>query len=309
MPTQREVRPFSGNFEPGVKFQPKKILQSAALQAIPDDQIRALYGVDKKQIKDVCLSSLQYGKSINNVLFSEATKPTILPIGRITDSMPQPKKTKKQLKEEKEAAKAAAGEAEDGGEKKKKKKKKKKGRTEDLPEPAPWVSGPDLKIEESMAGAYSWNFNNKITNKFSSGVAQTLPYLDRISQFSQLNKTEISPVLPHKMYVGEEPNADDPYLRRKVQQLNDVEVIQEKPGEKIAVYRRQAKQILDEENLSKMLNKDLTKLNLEAHYWLSGAFISRMSNQAPNLTYLCLRRLPSITNQQFADLFAGLTQL
>lgn len=110
-------------------------------------------------------------------------------------------------------------------------------------------------------------------------------------------------MLPHKMYVGAEPNPEEPFLRRKVQQLNDVQVVEKREGEEIMSIRRQAKQILDENNLSKMLTPELTKLNLEAHYWLSGSFISRMANPAPNLTYLCLRRLPAISNQHFADLF------
>ena len=65
MPPIKANRQFSGNLEMGVQFKPKKVLQSAALASIPEDDIRRrLYETVPNDRE--CMSSLQFGKSIQN---------------------------------------------------------------------------------------------------------------------------------------------------------------------------------------------------------------------------------------------------
>jgi hypothetical protein len=78
MPLVKVTRPFTGMVDTGVKFEPKKILQSAALASIPEDDLRhKLYA----NVKDVeSQSSLAFGKSIINSMYKETTKPSIITI-------------------------------------------------------------------------------------------------------------------------------------------------------------------------------------------------------------------------------------
>lgn len=139
MPVKRVDRPFSSSLEPGVTFQPKKVLQSAALASIPEDDLRRkLY-----HSKDVRYSgsTLKFGKSINNSCafddIIDDKRGSILSIAKVMDSMPQPKVPKKSKAQLKEEAAAAAGAGGDDGAKKK--KKGKKVVEEELPQPAPWT--------------------------------------------------------------------------------------------------------------------------------------------------------------------------
>jgi hypothetical protein len=99
-------------------------------------------------------------------------------------------------------------------------------------------------------------------------------------------------------FIGEEPDMDavDPFVRRKVQQLHVVNLVSSKEPEDLMTIMRQPKKVLTEDNLSKILNSSITKLNLEGHYWLSDTFVGKISMNCPNLTSLCLRRMAHITN-------------
>jgi hypothetical protein len=90
MPVKRVDRPFSSSLEPGVTFQPKKLLQSAALASIPEDDLRKkLY--PSKEVRQSG-STLKFGKSINNsCAFDELldNKDTsILNIAKVMEGMP-----------------------------------------------------------------------------------------------------------------------------------------------------------------------------------------------------------------------------
>jgi len=50
-------------------------------------------------------------------------------------------------------------------------------------------------------------------------------------------------------------------------------------------------QVLDEENLKRILDKETIRLNLENHYWLKNSFISNMGRMAPNLLEFGLIRM------------------
>ena len=71
----------------------------------------------------------------------------------------------------------------------------------------------------------------------------------------------------------------------------------------MANLKRQPATILTEENLKSLLNGETQKLNLENHYWISNSFISKLSHMAPNLLELSLRRMPQVTNLNFAEAF------
>jgi hypothetical protein len=62
-------------------------------------------------------------------------------------------------------------------------------------------------------------------------------------------------------------------------------------------------QVLDEENLKRILDKETIRLNLENHYWLKNSFISKMGRMAPNLLEFGLRRMKQIDNLTFAEIF------
>ena len=121
---------------------------------------------------------------------------------------------------------------------------------------------------------------------------------------------ERSPILPQSTYFGKVPNPDvDPYIRRKIPQLNDVLLTDKNEPEVIKNLKRMPIQVMDEENLPKILSSETKKLNLENHYWISNNFFSKLGALAPNLTQLSLRRMPHVSNICFADIFGHLTQL
>jgi hypothetical protein len=80
-------------------------------------------------------------------------------------------------------------------------------------------------------------------------------------------------------------------MQRKVKQLNDVELIEDKEPEEIVNLKRLPSRILTEENLVRILSVETEKLNLENHYWLSSKFLAKLGMIAPNLTDLSLRRM------------------
>lgn len=98
-------------------------------------------------------------------------------------------------------------------------------------------------------------------------------------------------------------------MRRRVKQLNDVDLIEDKEPEELLNLKRLPSKVLTEENLVRILSHETTDLCLENHYWLSTKFIGKLGMMAPNLTHLSLRRMPSISNITFADIFRELTKL
>lgn len=57
------------------------------------------------------------------------------------------------------------------------------------------------------------------------------------------------------------------------------------------------------------LDSNVTKLDLESHYWLKNNFLQHVGRMAPNLRELSLRRMKFIDNPVFAEIFKFLTQL
>lgn len=113
-----------------------------------------------------------------------------------------------------------------------------------------------------------------------------MSFKQKANAFDTLNPSTMrSPVLPQQNYFGKEPdpNADDPYLRRKVKQLNDIDLLEDKEPEELANISRLPSKVLTEENLVRILSTDSEKLNLENHYWLSSKFLAKLSTMAPNL--------------------------
>lgn len=98
-------------------------------------------------------------------------------------------------------------------------------------------------------------------------------------------------------------------MRRKVKQLNDIDLLEDKEPEEVANISRLPSRVLTEENLVSILSDETEKLNLENHYWLSCKFLSKIGTMAPNLTHLSFRRMGTIDNLAFADIFKHLTRL
>lgn len=61
--------------------------------------------------------------------------------------------------------------------------------------------------------------------------------------------------------------------------------------------------------MMKILNDDTERLNLEASYWLDVSFIEKIGRMAPNLLELSFRRMPHISNPNFAEVFKYLKSL
>ena len=77
--------------------------------------------------------------------------------------------------------------------------------------------------------------------------------------FDRLNpKFDRSPILPQSNYFGKEPdpNAVDPFVRRKVKQLNDIDLLEDKPPESIANISRLPSKVMTEENLAAILSHE-----------------------------------------------------
>lgn len=145
-PLERMHKTFSGAMDPDVKYRPPVIPHSAHITAIPEDDPKLqLYtaGADLKSH-----SAMEFGKSINTCIFKECSKPSIVSITNLMETMPQPKGKKKKKKKVAAEDDAPGEPAGDGGEsptspkKKGKKKKKKKAKASDLPEPAKWEAFP-----------------------------------------------------------------------------------------------------------------------------------------------------------------------
>lgn len=116
--------------------------------------------------------------------------------------------------------------------------------------------------------------------------------------------------MPQSNYFGSKPKEDeDPFLKRKVKQLNDVDLIEDKEPEEITNLKRLPSKILTEENLVRILSTETEKLNLENHYWLGAKFLAKLGMIAPNLLELSLRRMSNITNMAFAEIFKPMKSL
>jgi hypothetical protein len=118
-----------------------------------------------------------------------------------------------------------------------------------------------------------------------------------------------APIEPQTLFLGTgsvDKSDKDPFKKRDVSQLNDIEFSDSDDPEEIANLKRQPATVLNEENLKEYLTPETVKLNLENHYWISNSFISKLSKMAPNLRQLSLRRMPQITNQFFAEAFKEL---
>lgn len=162
-----------------------------------------------------------------------------------------------------------------------------------------------------MSQAHSWSAMNKFAHKFSQHNLTTATWHQKSSAFNQLNPDFAkSPILPQSNYFGSKPKEDeDPFLKRKVKQLNDVDLIEDKEPEEITNLKRLPSKILTEENLVRILSTETEKLNLENHYWLGAKFLAKLGMIAPNLLELSLRRMSNITNMAFAEIFKPMKSL
>ena len=97
---------------------------------------------------------------------------------------------------------------------------------------------------------------NKIASKFSQHNLATASWHQKSSAFNQLNSEFArSPILPQSNYFGTKPNEDeDPFMKRKVKQLDDVDLIEDKEPEEICNLKRFSSKILTEENLVRILS-------------------------------------------------------
>ena len=221
---------------------------------------------------------------------------------------------KKKEKEEEKARKEAEAEAAAarGEEPKKSPKKKKvdKSAFPDLPE-APRPA--DLNPSEAMGKTVSWNHSNVIDNKFSTGTLTTATYQEKVGVFMKMNEmaeTKAS-VFPPANYIGPSSTAgtEDPYNRRVVRKLNDIDFDEDSDPEEIKNLKRMPKTIMNGENLREILGSETLGLNLENHYWLKSDILSKIGKMAPNLIFLSLRRMKFISNPIFAEIFHHLHHL
>ena len=231
--------------------------------------------------------------------------------------MPQPKGKKKKKKKkaaEEEAAPTEGGSPEPGdpdspAKKKKKKKGKKKKKKSDVPEVPPLKYGPLQTVDQAVNNTFSWYQNNNIGKKLSVGVLTTASFTQRQQTFEKMNPiNERAPILPQSQFLGQ-PADKDSFINRKIKHLNDIEFESDDDPEEIKVLRRENQMVLTEENIKKYVNDETIKLNLEAHYWLSNSFISKLGQLAPNLQELSLRRMTGISNPVFAEIFKFTSQL
>lgn len=98
-------------------------------------------------------------------------------------------------------------------------------------------------------------------------------------------------------------------MKRRVKQLDDVDLIEDKEPEEICNLKRLPSKILTEENLVRILSQETEKLNLENHYWLSSKLLEKLGMMAPNLLELSLRRMNNVSNAGFAEIFKPMKSL
>ena len=120
---------------------------------------------------------------------------------------------------------------------------------------------------------------------------------------------QVSPILPQSSFFGKASNEDSNFARRKIPQINDVQLAENTEPEEIKNLKRMPITVMDEDNLPRLLSDETEKLNLENHYWISNGFFAKLGHLAPNLTQLSLRRMPHVSNISFAEIFGYLTKL
>ena len=135
--------------------------------------------------------------------------------------------------------------------------------------------------EEALSHASGWQNSVQISKKFSVGTLASSKYKEKTEVLEKVyKKYELkSSILPLSNYYGPKPDPDkDPFNRRKVEQLNDIQFTDDSEDdfEDVRDIKRQRKTILTEENLKKMLSEETTKLNIEHHHWLKEGFLSKI---------------------------------
>lgn len=92
-------------------------------------------------------------------------------------------------------------------------------------------------------------------------------------------------------------------------QLSDVALVDDKLPEHVMQYQRLPATVLTEERLASVLSHETKKLNLEHGIQIPNSFIGKISNVAPNIENLSLRRMPKLEEQFFCTLFSGFERL
>ena len=99
--------------------------------------------------------------------------------------------------------------------------------------------------------------------------------------------------------MGKEPKeGEDPWNRRQVPQLDDIEFSSDEEVEDLKNLKRMPGTIITEEKLRGTLNERTEKLNLENHYWIKDNFIDKLGRMAPNLTSLSFKGI-NMANEAF----------
>lgn len=163
-----------------------------------------------------------------------------------------------------------------------------------------------LTVAEAMSQTQSWNTANVIANKYSVGTLTTAGYKEKTSIFKRMNPMaeERGSIYPQSAFFGADPDKNnDPFCRRKVLALNDIEFSEDEDWEEVRNLKRMPMTILNEENLKEYLSPETLRLNLENHYWLKNNIIDKIGRMAPNMQVLSLRRMKFITNPIFAQIF------
>ena len=115
-------------------------------------------------------------------------------------------------------------------------------------------------------------------------------------------------IYPQSNYFGKAPDPRrDPFVRREVRALNDIDFEEDEDWEEIRNLKRMPRTVINQENLREYLSHETLKLNLENHYWIKNNMLDKIGRMAPNLQYLSLRRMKFITNPCFAEIFKALT--
>ena len=97
-----------------------------------------------------------------------------------------------------------------------------------------------------------------IKNKLSAGITSNTNFRLKTQTFDQLNPLkEVSPVLPQSTFFGKTPDPNtDPFARRKVAHINDVDLVKNNEPEEIKNLKRMPVQVMDEETLPRILSAE-----------------------------------------------------
>lgn len=232
--------------EQGVKYEPRKTLQSAVIGAwdAEDPRLKLFSANTERQEQH----QSAFGKTFNTSLPLEnlTQSSSILPISKVLEALPDAKGKKKKKKKKKDDDDDPLSQDGEGSPKKKKKKgKKKKGKKDDLPPEAVWLPVGNQTVEEQLGKSVCWSTVSQILHKKSDGFLSTESFAQKSAAFQRLNPNSAhSNILPVDNFLGKKPDPDDPFTRRKVKQLNDIDLLEDQEPEEVANYKRMPAKVL-----------------------------------------------------------------